>query len=150
MEALIALCAQEGYKPYFRGPRRIVQLNGVSLSSKVSRLEVAGYRNGYSPDADTSQLLMIFENLVQICCLWRFLVPKKRYFLVVGERPQNIQTLKWVWVGPLMWWPVSLNAPQIGYKMGLEWAYRWKTRAETHVSSQCYRYAEVCSDGGCQ
>lgn len=127
MEALIALCAQEGYKPYFLGAQEeIVQRTVSHYRQKYPSLEVAGYRNGYFTDADEQQIADDIRESGADMLFVAISSPKKEIFLGRWRETMNIPFCMGVGGSFDVVAGKFKRAPDWVQKMGLEWAYRWK------------------------
>lgn len=127
MEALIALCTQEGYKPYFLGAQEeIVQRTVSHYRQKYPSLEVAGYRNGYFTDADEQQIADDIRESGADMLFVAISSPKKEIFLGRWRDTMNIPFCMGVGGSFDVVAGKFKRAPDWVQKVGLEWAYRWK------------------------
>lgn len=127
MEALIALCAQEGYKPYFLGAQEeVVQQTVSHYSQKYPSLQIAGYRNGYFADEDEQKIADDVRESGADMLFVAISSPKKEIFLGRWRETMNIPFCMGVGGSFDVVSGKFKRAPEWVQKMGLEWAYRWK------------------------
>jgi N-acetylglucosaminyldiphosphoundecaprenol N-acetyl-beta-D-mannosaminyltransferase len=127
MEALIALAAKEGFKPYFLGAQEeVVQRTVSHYRQKYPKLEIAGYRNGYFKESDEQQIADDIRDSGADMLFVAISSPKKELFL--GQWRDTMKVPFCMGVGGSFDVVAGKfkRAPEWVQRAGLEWAYRWK------------------------
>ncbi len=127
MESLIALAAEQGFKPYFLGAQEeVVQRTVSHYRRKYPSLQIAGYRNGYFKDADEQQIAEDIRDSGADMLFVAISSPKKEIFLGRWRDTMDIPFCMGVGGSFDVVAGKFKRAPQWVQRAGLEWAYRWK------------------------
>lgn len=127
MEALIALAAKEGFKPYFLGAQEeVVQRTVSHYRQKYPKLEIAGYRNGYFKESDEKQIAEDIRESGADMLFVAISSPKKELFLGEWRDTMNVPFCMGVGGSFDVVAGKFKRAPEWVQRAGLEWVYRWK------------------------
>jgi N-acetylglucosaminyldiphosphoundecaprenol N-acetyl-beta-D-mannosaminyltransferase len=125
MEALIANCAQHGYKPYFLGASaEVLEQAMTKLRADHPTLRIAGYRNGYFGEAEEEQVVAEIRNSGAHCLFVAISSPTKERFLRKHRDQLGVPFLMGVGGALDVVAGKVTRAPVWMRHVGLEWLYR--------------------------
>ncbi|MBL6952966.1 MAG: WecB/TagA/CpsF family glycosyltransferase [Alphaproteobacteria bacterium] len=125
MGALIACCAQHGYKPYFLGASQAVLEQAMAqLRAEHPALNIAGYRNGYFTAAEEAQVVADIRNSGAHCLFVAISSPTKERFLRQHRDQLGVPFLMGVGGALDVVAGRVQRAPIWMRHVGLEWLYR--------------------------
>ena len=142
MEAILAVCARDGYRPYFLGATEEVLNQAVTnVRAQYPALTFAGFRNGYFKPADEPGIVAQIRESGADCLFIGMPTPRKERFLAAHRRDLGVSYIMGVGGGIDVLAGHVNRAPQWMQQNGLEWLYRiiqepgrmWKRYLTTNV-----------------
>ena len=142
MQALLAACAEQGFRPYFLGARQEVLERAMAIArGRWPRLDFAGCRNGYFREEEEPKIVAAIRDSGADCLFIAMPTPQKERFLHTYRETLGVPFIMGVGgsfdvlAGKVTRAPVALQ------RAGLEWAYRiyqepgrmWWRYASTNV-----------------
>ncbi|MEZ5815883.1 MAG: WecB/TagA/CpsF family glycosyltransferase [Hyphomicrobiaceae bacterium] len=125
MSALIEVCAQEGFRPYFLGAKQTVVEDMVArLSKQHPSLEIAGWRNGYFTSDDEDQIVAEIRASGADCVFVGISSPIKERFLNRHRDDLGVPLQMGVGGSFDVLSGHIPRAPVAVQRMGLEWLFR--------------------------
>ncbi len=125
MDNLLALCANEGFKPYFLGAKQAVLEAAVQkIKEEHPTLNIAGYRNGYFTSDDEAQIMQDIADSGAHCLFIAISSPTKERLLSQYKDIINVPFLMGVGGSIDIKAGYTQRAPDWMQKYGLEWLYR--------------------------
>jgi N-acetylglucosaminyldiphosphoundecaprenol N-acetyl-beta-D-mannosaminyltransferase len=125
MFALLALSAEEGFRPFILGAKEeILQAAVENLRRDHPDLQLAGYRNGYFSEAEEPDVV---EQIRQSHADLLFIgmpTPRKERFLHCHRDEIQVPFMMGVGGSVDVLAGIVRRAPAMVQKLGLEWAYR--------------------------
>jgi N-acetylglucosaminyldiphosphoundecaprenol N-acetyl-beta-D-mannosaminyltransferase len=125
MEALLNLCAKEGFRPFFLGAtKEVVSKAAAAAEERYPGLRFAGLRDGYFSSSDEPAIIDEINRSGAHCLFIGMPTPHKENFLAV--QASRLQTPFLMGVGgsfDVLAGQVS-RAPLVLQKIGLEWMHR--------------------------
>ncbi len=123
---LVEISAEKGYKPYFFGAtQEVVETVVNKFKEKYPTLEVAGYRNGYFKDEESTKIAEDIKKSGADILFVAFSSPKKEFWI---KEHMNIMQVPFA-MGVGGSFDViagkTKRAPEWMQKVGLEWFYRF-------------------------
>ena len=124
-EALIARCAERGFRPYLLGARQeIVEKTVEVLRAKYPKLELAGWRNGYwTPETERDVVQEVKAAHPHVLCM-AVGSPKQELFLCRWKKEMGVPFVMGVGGSFDVTAGVLKRAPRWMQKAGLEWLFR--------------------------
>lgn len=122
---LLAVCAADGFRPYFLGATQDVLLPAVrETQKKYPALRMAGFRDGYFTPDQESEVVAEIRNSGADCLFIGMPTPRKERFLAAHRDELNVPFIMGVG-GSFDVLSGSIDrAPLRMQMMGLEWLYR--------------------------
>lgn len=123
---LVHICSEKGYKPYFFGATEEVVNSVVNkFKSLYPKLEVAGFRNGYFMEDESTKIAEDIRKSNADILFVAFSSPKKEYW--ISENMDIMQVPFAMGVGGSfdVIAGKTTRAPKWMQKVGLEWFYRF-------------------------
>jgi N-acetylglucosaminyldiphosphoundecaprenol N-acetyl-beta-D-mannosaminyltransferase len=142
MEALLALCAGKGFRPFFLGARReVVECAVTRARARWPGLEFAGFRDGYFTPQDEPAIVAEIRRSRADCLFIGMPTPNKERFLHRYRHELNIPFIMGVGGGLDVLAGHVERAPAAMQRAGLEWLYRiyqeprrmWRRYATTNA-----------------
>ena len=122
---LLAVCAKEGFKPYFLGAtRETLQRSAAQLHQQYPDLRFAGLRDGYFSPEQEAEVVSDIRNSAADCLFIGMPTPRKECFLAAHRDDLKVPFIMGVGgsfdvlAGQIARAPVRMQA------LGLEWLYR--------------------------
>jgi len=140
-QALIHVCSEKSYKPFFFGARENVVKNVVkNFKKKYPNLKIAGYRNGYYSEDEEEQIALMIKNSNADMLFVGFSSPMKEKFLNKWMPMMDVPFCMGVGGSFDITAGKTKRAPVWMQNYGLEWFYRimqepqrmWKRYARTN------------------
>ena len=124
-DALIARCAERGFRPYFVGSRQEIAAKTVDvLKGKYPKLQLAGWRNGYwSADDEPTVVQEIKRARPDVLCM-AVGSPKQELFLHKWKKEMQVPFVMGVGGSFDVTAGVLKRAPRWMQDAGLEWLFR--------------------------
>jgi N-acetylglucosaminyldiphosphoundecaprenol N-acetyl-beta-D-mannosaminyltransferase len=125
MERLLALCAEQGFRPYFLGAsKEVLQRAVIASRMRWAGLEFAGYRNGYFTAAEEKQVVTAIQSSGADCLFIGMPTPHKERFLHSYRDVLGVPFIMGVGGGFDVLGGHVRRAPAFMQQRGLEWLYR--------------------------
>ena len=125
MLELIAVCARDGYQPYFLGAHATVLEKAMTqLRKKYPELRIAGYRDGYFTAAEEEQVVADIRKSGAHCLFVAISSPMKERFLRQHREHLGVPFLMGVGGALDVVAGEVQRAPKWMRLGGLEWLYR--------------------------
>jgi N-acetylglucosaminyldiphosphoundecaprenol N-acetyl-beta-D-mannosaminyltransferase len=125
MEALLARCAQEGFRPYLLGARPEVLDRALKeLSRRHPSLRVAGSRHGYFSDAEETAVVDAICAVKPDCLFVGMPTPQKERFMAKHHATLGVPFVMGVGGGIDILAGHVRRAPTFWQRCGMEWLYR--------------------------
>jgi len=140
-QELVRLCAEKGYRPFFFGAREwVVEKVAEKFRAMYPRLCVAGYRNGYYPEAEEPEIAEMIRDSKADMLFVGFSSPMKEKFLNKWMNHLKVPFCMGVGGSFDIVAGKTTRAPKWMQSTGLEWFYRvlqepgrmWKRYAKTN------------------
>ncbi len=124
-DALIARCAERGFRPYFVGSRQEIVAKTVDvLKGRYPKLQLAGWRNGYwSADEEPMVVQEIKKARPDVLCM-AVGSPKQELFLHKWKKEMQVPFVMGVGGSFDVTAGVLKRAPRWMQDAGLEWLFR--------------------------
>ncbi|MES1154822.1 MAG: WecB/TagA/CpsF family glycosyltransferase, partial [Pseudorhodoplanes sp.] len=125
MEALLAVCSVQHFRPYFLGARRHVLARAVRNAHRAwPGLVLAGYRDGYFSVEEEPDIVAAIKKAMPHCLFIGLPTPRKERFLHRYRDTLNVPFIMGVGGSfDVLAGEVS-RAPDVMQKTGFEWLYR--------------------------
>jgi len=125
MGAVIAVCAQRGFRPYLIGARpEIVATAAARLKDMHPTLEIAGIRDGYFKAADEASIIADIRSSNADCLFVAMPSPRKERFLAAYRDELDVPFIMGVGGSFDVIAGKVRRAPPIMQRNGFEWLYR--------------------------
>ncbi|WP_039880601.1 WecB/TagA/CpsF family glycosyltransferase [Listeria fleischmannii] len=122
---LVALCAKEGYRPYYFGAtQEVVEEVVARHKQQYPELDVAGYRNGYFEESESEQIALDIRESSADILFVAFSSPKKEFWIDRYLQVMNVPFAMGVGGSFDVIAGKTKRAPKWMQKSGLEWFYR--------------------------
>ncbi|WP_439443084.1 WecB/TagA/CpsF family glycosyltransferase [Listeria aquatica] len=122
---LVKLCSIKGYKPYYFGAEQeIVEEVVVQHKKEYPQLEIAGYRNGYFEELESTQIASEIRESGADILFVAFSSPKKEFWIDRHLNEMNVPFVMGVGGSFDVLAGKTKRAPKWMQKVGLEWLYR--------------------------
>jgi N-acetylglucosaminyldiphosphoundecaprenol N-acetyl-beta-D-mannosaminyltransferase len=122
---LLAVCAREGFRPYFLGATREVLLLAVQRTQeKHPELKFAGWQDGYFSPADEPQVVANIRNAGADCLFIGMPTPRKERFLAAHRDALGVSFIMGVGGALDILSGRVHRAPLLVQRFGFEWLYR--------------------------
>jgi N-acetylglucosaminyldiphosphoundecaprenol N-acetyl-beta-D-mannosaminyltransferase len=124
-DALVARCAERGFRPYLLGARQEIVAKTVDvLEAKYPKLELAGWRNGYwSVEEEANIVQDIIQARPDVLCM-AVGSPKQELFLGKWKQEMHVPFVMGIGGSFDVTAGVLRRAPQWMQRLGLEWLFR--------------------------
>jgi len=125
MTDVLALCEQNGFRPYFLGAKQDVMEKFVSnIKEKHPQLDVAGWRNGYFNEEEEAEIVDTIATSNADCLFIGMTTPKKERMLYEYRDHFNVPFQMGVGGSFDVLAGITKRAPRLWQKAGCEWLYR--------------------------
>jgi N-acetylglucosaminyldiphosphoundecaprenol N-acetyl-beta-D-mannosaminyltransferase len=125
MQALLVVCAREGFRPYLFGARPDVLETAVArVMQRWPRLRLAGYRDGYSGARDEAAAVTAIRESAADCLFIGMPTPHRERFLHAHRYQLGVPFIMGVGGGIDVLAGHVARAPAPIQRVGLEWLYR--------------------------
>ena len=125
MQRLLAICASEGFRPYFFGAQPEVLKAAVGQTLlQWPRLNIAGYRDGYDGASDEAAAVAAIRESAPDCLFIGMPTPYKERFLHTHRFRLGVPFIMGVGGGIDVLAGHVARAPAPMQRIGLEWLYR--------------------------
>lgn len=122
---LLAVCAKEGFKPYFLGAtREVLELAVERTREKHPQLSFAGWQDGYFSAADESQVVAKIQSSGADCLFIGMPTPRKERFLAAYRDVLGVPFIMGVGGALDILSGRVRRAPAFVQRFGFEWLYR--------------------------
>jgi N-acetylglucosaminyldiphosphoundecaprenol N-acetyl-beta-D-mannosaminyltransferase len=122
---LLAVCAKEGFKPYFLGAtREVLELAVRNTREKYPELQFAGWRDGYFGPADEAQVVTDIKESGADCLFIGMPTPRKERFLADHRDELGVSFIMGVGGALDILSGRTRRAPVTVQRFGFEWLYR--------------------------
>ena len=125
MEHILALCAEQGYRPYLLGARpEVLETALAELARRHPNLSIAGSHHGYFKQADEPAIVAQIRAARPDCLFVGMPTPRKERFMAAHRSMLDVPFVMGVGGGiDILAGHVS-RAPKIWQRNGMEWLYR--------------------------
>jgi N-acetylglucosaminyldiphosphoundecaprenol N-acetyl-beta-D-mannosaminyltransferase len=125
MEGLLAVCAREGFRPFFLGATQEVIVRAVAEAKRRwPALRFAGYRNGYFEPKQERGVVAAIQDSKPDCLFVGMPTPAKERFLNRHREALRVPFVMGVGGGLDVLAGKVARAPSTLQRFGLEWLYR--------------------------
>lgn len=125
MFAILALCAKEGYRPYFLGARPEILDRAIEVAmAKWPGLKLAGAHHGYYKNHEEESVLKDIVSSNPDCLFIAMPTPKKERFLAQHRARLNVPFIMGVGGSLDIVAGKVTRAPTWMQQAGMEWLYR--------------------------
>jgi N-acetylglucosaminyldiphosphoundecaprenol N-acetyl-beta-D-mannosaminyltransferase len=125
MERVLALCARDGFRPYFLGARsEVLEAALAELKRRHPKLIIAGSHDGYFSQAEESAIVARIREARADCLFVGMPTPKKERFMATHRSALDVPFIMGVGGGIDVLAGVVNRAPPVWRRNGLEWLYR--------------------------
>jgi N-acetylglucosaminyldiphosphoundecaprenol N-acetyl-beta-D-mannosaminyltransferase len=125
MQRLLAICASEGFRPYFFGARPEILNAAVGQAlHRWPRLNIAGFRDGYAGARDEAAAVAAIRECAPDCLFIGMPTPYKERFLHRHRFRLGVPFIMGVGGGIDVLAGHVARAPVPVQRIGLEWLYR--------------------------
>jgi N-acetylglucosaminyldiphosphoundecaprenol N-acetyl-beta-D-mannosaminyltransferase len=125
MIAVLKVCAEEGFRPYFLGAKREVVEKAVKIAcERFPKLMPAGMRDGYFSQKDEAEVVSGIAASKADCLFIAMPTPRKERFLNCYRTVLGVPFIMGVGGSLDVMSGLVTRAPQWMQKTGLEWTYR--------------------------
>jgi N-acetylglucosaminyldiphosphoundecaprenol N-acetyl-beta-D-mannosaminyltransferase len=125
MERLLAICAREGFRPFFLGATQESVVRAVAEAKRRwPALRFAGYRNGYFGPKQERGIVAAIQDCKPDCLFVGMPTPAKERFLNRHREILGVPFIMGVGGGLDVLAGKVARAPIMLQSLGLEWAYR--------------------------
>lgn len=152
MDALMALCAEKGYRPYVLGATEVVLYKAVeNIKKTYPAIEFAGYRNGYFDKEEEADVMQEIADMQPDMLFIAMPSPHKERIMTQYKDTLRIPFMMGVGGSVDVFAGVTKRAPKWMQKCGLEWFYRimqeparmWKRYLVTNTKYVFYLLREI-------
>lgn len=143
MQEVIALCAREGYRPYFLGANRTVLERALrNVRDCHPSIDIAGAQDGYYPPEDEPRVVAAIKASGADCLFLALPTPRKERFLAAYRDVLEVPFIMGVGGSVDIVAHHVKRAPLWVQRLGFEWLYRtlqeprrmWKRYLTTNVA----------------
>jgi len=143
MERILALCADQGFRPYLLGARpEVLQTAVATLAHRHPHLQLAGYHDGYFSAADEPAVVAGIRDSGADCLFVGMPTPRKERFMAAHRAVLGVPFVMGVGGGIDVLAGVVRRAPLAWQRSGFEWLYRtlqeprrmWRRYLTTNVA----------------
>jgi N-acetylglucosaminyldiphosphoundecaprenol N-acetyl-beta-D-mannosaminyltransferase len=143
MQEVIALCAREGYRPYFLGANaEVLQRALANIRDRYPSIDIAGAQHGYYPAPDEPRVVQAIRDSGADCLFLALPTPRKERFLAAYRERLDVPFIMGVGGSVDVVANLVRRAPAWMQSSGLEWLYRlvqepgrmWKRYLTTNVA----------------
>ena len=125
MQKLLAVCAQQGFRPYFLGAEpSIVAAAAAVAQQRYPNLQFAGIRDGYFKPADEPGIVAAIRASGADCLFVGMPTPAKERFLAAHRAELGVAFIMGVGGSFDILAGKTRRAPESLQRSGLEWLYR--------------------------
>lgn len=125
MQEVIALCAREGYRPYFLGARpEVLETALANIRRQYPSIEIAGAQHGYYSPQDEARVVEAIHDSGADCLFIAMPTPAKEHFLALHRDQLNVPFIMGVGGSVDVIANYVKRAPLWMQRSGLEWLYR--------------------------
>jgi N-acetylglucosaminyldiphosphoundecaprenol N-acetyl-beta-D-mannosaminyltransferase len=125
MERILALCAEEGFRPYFLGARpEVLALAEENIKQRHPKLRLAGGRHGYFCRAEELQVVEDIRIAKPDCLFVGMPTPRKERFMAAHCASLEVPFVMGVGGGIDVLAGHVQRAPEVWQNSGFEWLYR--------------------------
>jgi N-acetylglucosaminyldiphosphoundecaprenol N-acetyl-beta-D-mannosaminyltransferase len=125
MLRLLAVCAEEGFRPYLFGAQpTVLEEAVVRAKQRWPGLEFAGWRDGYAGAGDDSAAVAAIRASSADCLFIGMPTPQKERFLHTHRHRLGVPFIMGVGGGIDILAGHVARAPSVVQRVGLEWLYR--------------------------
>lgn len=125
MERVLALCAVEGFRPFFLGAtQQVLDLALSNLAERHPTLQIAGVQHGYFDRASEQQIVEDINRAKPDCLFVGMPTPRKERFMAEHGRELQVPFVMGVGGGIDILAGHVRRAPEAWQRNGLEWLYR--------------------------
>ena len=125
MHNVLALCAEQGYRPYLLGARPDVLATALArLQQKHPALSIAGSHHGYFKPAEEAEIVAQICAAKPDCLFVGMPTPRKERFMAAHRAELSVPFVMGVGGGIDILAEHVRRAPQFWQRNGLEWLYR--------------------------
>jgi N-acetylglucosaminyldiphosphoundecaprenol N-acetyl-beta-D-mannosaminyltransferase len=151
MERILALCAEQGFRPYLLGARAdVLRAAVVEVARRHPTLQLAGYREGYFGAADEPEVVAAIRDSGADCLFVGMPTPRKERFMATHRAALGVPFVMGVGGGIDVLAGHVRRAPAAWQRSGFEWLYRtlqeprrmWRRYLTTNVA-----YAGILAGG---
>lgn len=122
---LLAVCAEEGFKPYFLGATpAISQLSVALVREKHPSIQFAGRKDGYFAPDQEAEVVRDIRRSGADCLFIGMPTPRKERFLAAYRDELNVPFIMGVGGSLDILAGQIRRAPAVMQQLGLEWLYR--------------------------
>lgn len=122
---LLAVCAKEGFKPYFLGATPAISQQSVALvCKKYPSIQFAGRRDGYFTPDQEAEVVRDIQRSGADCLFIGMPTPRKERFLAAYRDELNVPFIMGVGGSLDILAGQVRRAPVVMRQLGLEWLYR--------------------------
>lgn len=125
MMAVLALCAEQGFRPYLLGAsREVVRLAADAALKQWPGLALAGYRDGYFTEGEEATVVDDIRSSRADCLFVAMPTPRKESFMRYHRDALGVPFIMGVGGSFDILAGVTRRAPDWMQRVGIEWAYR--------------------------
>lgn len=122
---LVELCNEKGYRPYFFGAKQEVVEKVVNIfSEKYPNLNIAGYRNGYFSESESTNIAEEIRKSKADILFVAFSSPMKEFWINKYQKIMKIPFAMGVGGSFDVVAGITKRAPKQMQEIGMEWFYR--------------------------
>ena len=126
MERVLALCAEQGYRPYLLGARPdVLETALVELMRRHPALSIAGSHHGYFKQTDEANIVEQIRAARPDCLFVGMPTPRKERFMAAHRAALDVPFIMGVGGGIDILAGHVRRAPTAWQQSGLEWLYRF-------------------------
>lgn len=126
MERVLALCAEQGYRPYLLGARpNVLETALVELMQRHPALSIAGSHHGYFKQTDEANIVEQIRAARPDCLFVGMPTPRKERFMAAHRAALDVPFIMGVGGGIDILAGHVRRAPTAWQQSGLEWLYRF-------------------------
>ena len=146
MQAVIAVCAREGYKPYFLGASEpVLQKALANVRNRFPSIQIAGAQHGYYPADDEQRVVDAIRDSGADCLFIAMPTPRKERFLARYRDELGASFVMGVGGSVDVLAGYVKRAPSWMQSIGCEWLFRtvqepgrmWKRYLTTNFEFAC-------------
>lgn len=125
MEKALALCAEEGFRPFFLGATQKVLDSALSnLAERYPKLQIAGVQHGYFARAEEQRITEDISKAKPDCLFVGMPTPRKERFMAEHASRLQVPFIMGVGGGIDILAGHVRRAPEVWQRSGFEWLYR--------------------------